>query len=300
MTAVATPLVYNAPAKLNLGLEVLGRRPDGYHDLATIFLTISLFDRLTVSAADQSQFVCLDADISIEENLVFRALSSQRPRTESTPMVVTLQKNIPLAAGLGGASSDAAAALLAARQFWRLPCADEALTARAAALGSDVPFFLRGGCALGRRRGDVLQPLLLPRDTWFVVVAPTLVIPHKTATQYAMLSSRDFSDGSLVERQAERLHAGLALDPSLLLNAFTTPLYKLVPALAELPFAMRGAGAPSIALSGAGPAHYAVVDDQALASHIAAKLRATLGTKARVFVVSSVPARTPEELAGMI
>jgi 4-diphosphocytidyl-2-C-methyl-D-erythritol kinase len=161
-------------------------------------------------------------------------------------------------------------------------------------LGSDVPFFLQGGCALGRGRGEVLETLPLPHGAWFVIVSPNLHIPRKTATLYASLSSRDFSDGSSVESQARRLRSGLALETALLQNAFTRPLGELMPELAELPIAMRKAGATSIALTGAGPAHYAVVDDPGLARRIAERLRVSLGTWARVFVVAPVPARAVE------
>ena len=188
---------------------------------------------------------------------------------------IHLRKQIPAAAGLGGASSDAAAALVGGRELWRQNVSDAELHDLAARLGSDVPFFLRGGCAVGRGRGDLLEPLPLPADLWFVVVVPDVRIPAKTASLYARLSPDDFSDGSRIAAQAARLKAGLAPDMTLMANAFARPLYAMVPELAALPDIMRDAGAESVAISGAGPAHYALVDDGIRAEPRGAPPRAT-------------------------
>ena len=205
---------------------------------------------------------------------------------------IHLRKRIPAAAGLGGASSDAAAALLAGRELWHQDVSDARLHDLAARLGSDVPFFLRGGCAVGRGRGDLLEPLPLPRASlWFVVVVPDVRIPAKTASLYARLGPDDFSDGSRIAAQAARLRAGLAPDMTLMGNAFARPLYAMVPELAALPDIMRDAGAESVAISGAGPAHYTLVTDAPLAEQIAARLRERLGHRAQVFVAGPVAPR---------
>jgi len=286
-------VVTRAPAKLNLGLEVLGQRPDGYHDLATIFITISLFDELALIADERISVQCDHRQIAAEDNLVARALNLLVAETGTRfGARAELRKGIPAASGLGGASSDAAATLLGARDLWRMRMTDDELSPVGGRLGSDVPFFLRGGCAMGRGRGDLLEPLPLPADVQFVVVAPTITIPRKTATLYGALRPDDFSDGSAVAAQAARLRSCLGLDPALLGNAFTRPLFTLVPALADLPEAMRNAGAPSVALSGAGPAHYAVVEDPERAERIADNVRARLGNLARVYVVEPVPVRS--------
>ena len=130
-----------------------------------------------------------------------------------------------------------------------------------------------------------------PRDLWFVVVVPDVRIPAKTASLYARLSEEDFSDGSLIAAQAARLRSGLAPDVTLLGNVFARPLYAMVPELAALPDIMRDAGAESVAISGAGPAHYAVVTDEAQAEGVAARLRERLGDRAQVIVARPAPAR---------
>jgi 4-diphosphocytidyl-2-C-methyl-D-erythritol kinase len=282
-----------APAKLNLGLEVIGRREDGYHDLATLFVTIDLADRLMVTADDDLTLCVEDPRLAGGENLVLRALRSLRESTgHPGGASVSLQKRIPVAAGLGGGSSDAAATLLAARDLWNLRLPPASLASIASEIGSDVPFFLRGGCALGRERGDLLEQIPLPERVWFVLVTPTVSVPRKTARLYAMLGPNDLSDGSRVMAQAALLRARRPLDLELLGNAFARPLSMLCPELATLPDMMRDGGAPVVAISGAGPTHYTVVDSAEEAEGIAGRLRASLRGRAHVYVAAPVPARS--------
>ena len=285
-------IVIDAPAKLNLGLEVLGRRDDGFHEIATIFLTIDLADRLTLSPAADLELSCDDDALATEDNLAVRALRLLRDETNHPGGArIDIRKRIPAAAGLGGASSDAAAALLAGRELWRQDVSDARLHDLAARLGSDVPFFLRGGCALGRGRGELLEPLPLPADGLFIVVVPDVTIPAKTASLYARLRPEDFSDGSRITSQAARLRAGLVPDATLLGNAFARSLYAMVPELAVLPEIMGAAGAESVAISGAGPAHFTVVTEVARAVQIAGRLREQLRDRDRVFVVGHAAPR---------
>jgi 4-diphosphocytidyl-2-C-methyl-D-erythritol kinase len=290
----ARQIVIDAPAKLNLGLEVIGRRADGFHEIATILLTIDLYDRVTLSPANGLELSCDDDSLADEENLALRALRLLRDETNHPSGArIHLCKRIPTAAGLGGASSDAAAALLGGRALWQQDVSDARIQDLSAHLGSDVPFFLRGGCAIGSGRGDLLEPLPLPAPAslWFVVVVPDLRIPTKTASLYALLNEDDFSDGSLIAAHAARLRSGLAPDPMLLGNTFARPLYAMVPELAALSDIMREAGAESVAISGAGPAHYSVLTDANQAGRIAGSLRDDLGDRAQVIVARPAAAR---------
>jgi 4-diphosphocytidyl-2-C-methyl-D-erythritol kinase len=285
-------VVIDAPAKLNLGLEVIGRRDDGFHEIATIFLTIDLCDRLTFLPSDHLELRCDDDALASDDNLALRALQLLRDEANHPGGArLHLCKRIPAAAGLGGASSDAAAALLGGRELWQLDVSEARLQGLAARLGSDVPFFLRGGCALGRGRGDLLEPLPLPASLWFVVVVPDVRIPAKTASLYARLTAEDFSDGSRIASQTARLRSGLAADVKLLRNAFARPLYAMIPELAALPDIMRDAGAESVAISGAGPAHYTVVTSEALAEDVAERLRDRLGNRSQVILARPAPLR---------
>ena len=279
-----TKLAIRAAAKLNLGLEVVGRRPDGFHEVVTILQTVSISDAITVRSADDLVVAASDPALGGDRNLARTALRRLREQAGiESGADVWIDKSIPVAAGLGGASSDAAATLLAGRRLWQTGTSDDALAALASGLGSDVPFFLRGGTALATGLGERLEPLP-PGAAWVVVVAPRVILPRKTAPLYAALTGADFTAGDRVRAQADRVRAGQALDPTLLVNAFDAPLLRLRPDLARVSEALRRAGAPVVAVSGAGPSRYAVVADEAAATALATNVRAALGGTADVFV----------------
>jgi len=284
-----------APAKLNLGLEILGKRPDGFHELATIFVAVSLFDTLDFTSSAEIVVDCTVPELMGHANLVHDAVHCAQHISRTTAGAqVTLQKRIPLAAGLGGASSDAATTLIGCERLWGTRFGSVQLHESAARLGSDVPFFLEGGCAFGQGIGEQLEPLTLSNDTWFVLVAPQVVIQDKTTTLFRELRPSDFSAGELVFRQVQTLKTTGVLDASLLVNAFTRPLYERVPSLQEIVVSMTAAGASSVAISGAGPSHYTVERDRDRALWIAENLRASLGRGALVEVVQPVPPRGAE------
>ncbi len=242
---VREPLVVPAPAKLNLGLEVLGKRPDGYHELVTILQTIDLSDRLILEPAPRLAY---QPPPGISDDLVARALQFLTEKGVVIEAHLSLEKHIPVAAGLGGGSSDAGT-LLGAFVHAGLPRL--LAVAIATQLGSDVPFFLDGGTALARGRGTDLVPLP-PPNGWFVLVVPELTLAHKTRQLYAALSPADYSDGMATLRQAERLRLGQNLDPQLVRNAFLRPLLTFEAVRRTLD-AFLTAGARWAWPSGAGP-----------------------------------------------
>ena len=172
------PVTIRAHAKINLDLRVLGMRPDGFHELRTVFQAISLYDTIRcIPREGPFAIECNVAGVPLDKsNLIWRAAEELwRSLRRSGPVgdaVVQLEKQIPLQAGLGGGSSDAAAVLMALTHAWRVPVRPSQLTDVAAHLGADVPFFLAGGTALGLGRGDEIYPLAdLPRH-WIVLLIP--------------------------------------------------------------------------------------------------------------------------------
>jgi 4-diphosphocytidyl-2-C-methyl-D-erythritol kinase len=150
------------PAKINLSLRVLGRRSDGYHELDTVYQAIDLHDSLSISPASTLSLSCSQQGVPVDEsNLVLRAVHLLQREVSGRDLKATfhLEKRIPVGGGLGGGSSNAAAALMLGNAHWELGLEREALLALAAELGADVPFFLLGGRARGRDRGDRLTPL---------------------------------------------------------------------------------------------------------------------------------------------
>ena len=171
-----------APAKLNLGLRILGRRPDGYQDIVSVLLTVDLCDRLVFTPAPpgETRVFCDNPDLpGGPENLVHRAVEILRRATGAGHGVrVDLNKRIPMGAGLGGGSSNAATALRALDRLWGLDLRPERLAALAAELGSDVPFFLTGGTAVVTGRGERIRPVDWEGDFWYVLVYPRVSRIH--------------------------------------------------------------------------------------------------------------------------
>lgn len=274
--------LYRCYAKVNLTLEVLGRRPDGYHELASLVQTISLADTLRVAPADDLSCTVGGLELAAEENLVLRAAGLLQAATGgSSGATLTLGKRVPAAAGLGGGSSDAAAALVALNRLWALRLSARRLADLAASLGSDVPYFLRGGLALMRGRGEQLDWLPPMPSRWLVVFVPPHALPDKTAALYGALQPPDFGDGSRTLALAERLRRGEPLRDQDLVNGFTRAARRAFPGLADLwNAAERIAGCP-FHLSGAGPALFTLADSAEDARRVARQL-GPLGVPARL------------------
>jgi 4-diphosphocytidyl-2-C-methyl-D-erythritol kinase len=164
-----------APAKINLFLEVKNRRPDGYHNIDTVFQTVSLFDRLTFRPHPTDLLLtCSRPDLPVDErNLAMRAAITLRAAAGTRKGArLGLEKNIPLGAGLGGGSSDAAAVLTGLARLWNLRISKKELVRIAAGLGADVPFFLEGGTALASGIGDRIEQLPSLQPSWFILIYP--------------------------------------------------------------------------------------------------------------------------------
>jgi 4-diphosphocytidyl-2-C-methyl-D-erythritol kinase len=164
-------LTYMAPAKINLVLEVLGERDDGYHEIRSLVQTINLCDVLSFEPADEIAFECTEASLQTSDNLVVRAAELLREISGYQKGVkIKLEKRIPWGAGLGGGSSDAATTLSALNRLWELKLKASELIELATRLGSDVPFFIHGGTALIEGRGERVAPLAASMPGWFVLL----------------------------------------------------------------------------------------------------------------------------------
>ncbi|MDQ7039925.1 MAG: 4-(cytidine 5'-diphospho)-2-C-methyl-D-erythritol kinase [Rhodothermus sp.] len=261
-----------APAKINLGLRVLRRRSDGYHDIETVLLRIPWTDRLTLTPADRFTFTCSDPALPTDErNLCVRAAihladALQRPLTGR----LHLDKRVPYGAGLGSGSSDAAATLRLLLRSWKHSLAANDLHRLAAALGSDVPFFLLPApAALATGRGEQLQPLTTYRFPFhLVVLVPSFRIA--TAEAYRLVQPRALREASLVEivtaNDPERWRRELR-------NDFEAPLFARYPELAALKQWLLEAGAVYAALSGSGSALFGVFTECHLAETVAMAAR---------------------------
>lgn len=264
-------------AKINLTLEVLGKRSDGYHELMTIMQEIDLYDTLCLSTLERAEvrIICSQPELSNNENLAARAAQAVLQRfAPSRGVLIELHKRIPMAAGLGGGSSNAAATLLALRKWWQLPLADEEMLKIAAELGSDVPFFLIGGLALCKGRGEQITPLApgWPASMrWLLLVKPTIGIA--TAAVFRNLPSSDYTDGSHSHAVCTALQNGLAPQLENVHNGLERGVLAHYPEVARARAAMREAGAAFVRLSGSGPTLFAPFAEMDHAAQALQRLR---------------------------
>jgi 4-diphosphocytidyl-2-C-methyl-D-erythritol kinase len=257
-------------AKLNLGLRVLYKRPDGYHELRTIFQTISLADRITVSFEPaRKTHIEIGGAPEIEDNLVTRAAALVLDELRVHGRVsFHLEKAIPMGAGLGGGSSDAAAVLLALPILAGKTLRADRARAIAAELGSDVPFFLQGGTALGMGRGEELYPLPELPSSRVLIIAPG--IHSSTAQAYRDLSPRlttESLQNKLLSFQQEVWQgagaSALNRESPGAVNDFEEVVFARHPELGRVRDRLRRAGARRAAMTGSGSAIFGVFDDSA-------------------------------------
>jgi 4-diphosphocytidyl-2-C-methyl-D-erythritol kinase len=254
-------ITFNAPAKINLTLEVLRRRLDGYHEIRSVLQTIALYDTIHFNEAPGISLKCDMPGWSLEKSLADKAVQLlQESSAGKKGAAIEIEKRIPLLSGLGGDSSNAAAVLRGLNELWKLHLSPDKLLSLATSLGTDVPFFLRGGTALTEGRGDIITPLPPAPRTWAVLVFPDVpLIPGKTARMYAALKPSHFTDGSITQRLVETLHEAECLDFSLLFNSFENIAFEKYPGLNVYKEHFTKLGAPHVHLAGSGPALFTML-----------------------------------------
>ncbi len=257
-------LTIKAPAKINLGLQVLNKRNDNFHEINTIFHSIGLSDEIEMEISDNISLVTIPTlGIDEKDNLVFKAanLLKERYKIKSGVQII-LKKNIPAAAGLGGGSSDAAAALTALAELWEIDVNRDALLNIAASIGSDVPFFLRKGTAKARGRGEMLEYFDFKLPYWLLVVNPG--IPISTERAYKALGRGSASPIPINYRDALTSAAqNHKFMRNILTNDFEEPAFKLHPQLPAIKNAMYDSGAALAMMSGSGSSIFGLFIDEA-------------------------------------
>jgi 4-diphosphocytidyl-2-C-methyl-D-erythritol kinase len=265
-------LEVSAAAKVNLTLEVLGRRGDGYHEIATVMQTVDLADKLVLEDADglelRTQAPGLPTDGG---NLALRAAVALRDAARVSGGVrIALDKRIPIAAGLGGGSTDAAAILVGLNRLWRLRWPAGRLEEVAVTLGMDVPFFLRGGAALGTGRGERLRPLETMGMS-MVLVNPGLAV--STAETYGRVTSTMWTRGEHAQAMLTALKSRRAARiADHLFNSLEAAAGPAGRAVTKVKAALLAAGALGAAMSGSGPTVFGIARSWEHARQIQARL----------------------------
>jgi 4-diphosphocytidyl-2-C-methyl-D-erythritol kinase len=270
-----------APAKVNLHLRVYGRRSDGYHGIRSIFQAVSLADSIVVRSLKQPQRIEIDGvfDCPPEKTTLYKAIVVFREMTGVYEGVeVSVQKAIPAGGGLGGGSSDAASLLVALDNLFETKLAHEVLEKAAGSIGSDVPFFLKGGSALVSGRGEIVKPLPERLDYSFAVVFPGF--PMNTKSAYEVLDTerpddsgeRDFSESELSGFYQKRPRNWPFL------NSFEPFVQGLHPEIGIWHRRLLDEGADFVQMSGSGSTVFGVFSEKDGASAAVERLKEGLGT----------------------
>jgi len=265
-----------APAKINLLLDVLKKREDGFHEVEMIMTMVDLADRLemeelprdTIIISSQAGYIPLD-----EKNLAFQAARLIKDRYDVRKGVyIHLDKHIPVAAGLAGGSSDAAATLRGLNRLWELHIGDDELRSLGAELGSDVPYCVSGGTAIARGRGEKLEMIDPPPQCWVVLAKPPINV--STADVYGRLRAGELKAHPSTERMVRAIREGsfhgVCAELGNVLESVTLPLY---PEVQQLKETMQKLGADGVLMSGSGPTVFGLVAKEAKAARIYNGLR---------------------------
>lgn len=276
-----------AYGKLNLTLEVIGRREDGFHEIRSLIQAISLYDVVTVKEGLELSINCNISDIPDFQNIAYKAAELMRCRYKvQSGAEISIQKGIPVSAGLGGGSSDAAMVLKLLNKMWglNLPLSD--LEELSAELGSDVPFFLSGDTGLLEGRGERVRRVDMRNTYYFVLLVPSVSLKCKTESMYKLLNASNFTNGGLTRKLEARIRSGGDIPPQYLFNAFDDVLSIRIPSIKEYLTIFQSAGAKEIHTAGSGPALFTMVSTKEMGTAISLILKHKY--KLNSFLVTSV------------
>ena len=251
-----------AYAKINIGLNVLGKRSDGYHDLETIFHEIDCFDEIELERHDKLAMTADSILIPIDgTNLCLSAATLlQKEKHVRQGVMIHLKKNIPVGAGLGGGSSDAAAVLCGLNQFWELKLSNNHLRTLAAQIGSDVPFFIDGGTAYATGRGEILEIFSLALPFWIAVVTPLIRI--STAWAYNHLGPKRSGKASGLRTKLVKQISNPQKIASIAQNDFEQSAFQTYPELSRIKGKLIEMGALFSLMSGTGSSIYGFFENE--------------------------------------
>lgn len=263
-----------APAKINLTIEILGKRPDGYHEIRSVIQTVDFGDTLLINHDSE---IRIKGDLHgwrAEDSLIVKAVKLLRESTGCNKgAAIQITKRIPLMAGLGGDSSDVAAVLRGLNEFWELKLSREKLLELARQLGSDVSFFIYGGTALLTGRGDEVSTLPPISNRKIILMIPDVPrLPGKTKRAYGMLKPSHYTDGKITAQIVANLKSGKDFNASGVFNTFENIFFGHGAELETYINHIRKIGVPNVHLAGTGPALFALLEDNEKAEDLLMKL----------------------------
>ncbi len=254
-----------APAKINIGLHILSKREDGYHNLETLFYPLSnLYDTLYITKSDSPVYTCSDKSLKTDSsNLIVKAvLLLEKVFNRKFPVTIRLEKRIPMGAGLGGGSSDAAAVIISLNDMFALGMSKQKMIDLALELGSDVPFFINARPAIGRSRGEILELIDFEVKSPILLVNPGIHISTKEAFSNITPYERNTDYKALAELSKDKLH----ILKDYLVNDFEMYVFEKHPAIASMKKMFYDCGALFALMSGTGSSVYGIFPDEISAS----------------------------------
>lgn len=284
-------LYVKAPAKINLTLDVLHKRPDNYHEIEMIMTTVDLADRIGLKATESGIYI-ESADRFVpndSRNLAYQAAQLLKDTFNiKSGVIISLDKQIPVAAGLAGGSSDAAATLKGLNQLWQLNLSLDELAELGAKIGSDVSFCVYGGTALAKGRGEIIQELPAPPNCWVILAKPTIGV--STAEVYGAFDARKAEHPNTQEMIQALSDGDYNAMCANLGNALESVTLNLYPEVAQIKEQMKKFGADAVLMSGSGPTVFGLVQQEARIPRIYNALR---GFCAEVYAVRLIGEREP-------
>lgn len=254
-------LLVKAPAKINLSLDVLYKRPDGYHEVEMIMTTIDLADRLELSLLDKDEIHIVSHNRFVpddQRNLAYQAAKLLKDRFHVKQGVrIAIEKTIPVAAGLAGGSSDAAAALRGLNKLWKLGLSLDELAVLGAEIGSDVSFCVYGGTALAKGRGEIISELPVPPTCWVILAKPFIGV--STADVYRRLDLNKITHPNTATMINAIETSNYQKVCQTLGNVLEDVTLNLHPEVAQIKEQMRRFGADAVLMSGSGPTVFCLV-----------------------------------------
>lgn len=262
-------MLLHANAKINLALDVLGRRPNGYHDVRMIMQSVNLYDEIEIVPNDEKRIIikCDNNDLECDEsNLIYRAAKAIMEKVGATEgLSIRLSKNIPIAAGMAGGSTDAAATLVGINRLFGYGLSDKELKEIGLTLGADIPFCIEGGTCLSEGIGEILTTITPAPDCYLVIAKPDISVSTKFV--YENLKLIEDTVHPDVDGMLEGIKAGSLSEVSdRLANLLETVTVDAYPVIKELKQIMLDEGALNSLMSGSGPTVFGIFDDEAKAN----------------------------------
>ncbi|MCP8618168.1 4-(cytidine 5'-diphospho)-2-C-methyl-D-erythritol kinase [Salirhabdus salicampi] len=268
-------LLEKAPAKINLSLDVLYKRDDGFHEIEMVMTTIDLSDHIELTPLKENVIKIISENRYVpndSRNLAFQAAAKFKERFQiKKGVAIKINKQVPVAAGLAGGSSDAAAVLRGLNKMWQLQKPFEQLASIGAEIGSDVPFCIYGGTALAKGRGERLTELTPPPSCWVVLAKPSIGVSTKTV--YEQLNLQHVQHPNTEEMVQSLKHEDYDRMCNHMGNVLESVTCKLHPEILQLKEHMRRAGADSVLMSGSGPTVFGLTRQETRAERIYNSLR---------------------------